>query len=631
MMICRTSLLTVALALLIHHNTGLAQTVRRDIKTPEYAALQARLAKGWNTWYNNSVMSFVHLPEGFSVNLCLSGEGGGDYLRETFKTNKTAQHRPEDVRLGLRSDDGSYTSMAINYKDARLEIQSATDGVDELILVTPLQPSEEDMVVEAGMLWGLPGRVGMDHDRLTGQNIMVGTTGEKRENAYAVTSAPHLTVALKKEFCVYTGHPRTLAYVKNLIDKRRKIQEQRAIQYGELAQAFTAMQTILAWNTIYDAPNHRVITPVSRVWSNGWGGFVLFDWDTYFASMMCALFNKDLAYANAIEITKAITPHGFIPNYEAAFGNTSWDRSQPPIGTTIIMEIYKRYKEQWLLREVYDELLTWNRWWPEHRDRKGYLAWGSDEVPDSLKSIDKHDLQAARYESGLDNSPMYDSVPFNPQTNTMELADVGLMSLYIMDCNALAEMSDILGKTAEAREIRQRADKYRASLATLWDEGMGIFLNKRLDTDQKSPRLSPTNFYPMLAQACTQAQAERMIKEHYYNPAEFYGEYILPSATRNDPAFKDNDYWRGRIWGPMNFLVYLGMRHYDLAEARADLIAKSGALLMKSWQANGAIYENYNSVTGQGDDVGSADGFYHWGALLTFMAFMEKGYFGNKP
>ncbi|MCG7859865.1 hypothetical protein MD537_22995, partial [Flavihumibacter sediminis] len=80
------------------------------------------------------------------------------------------------------------------------------------------------------------------------------------------------------------------------------------------------MQTILAWNATYDAPNERVISPVSRSWSAGWGGFVLFDWDTYFASYMYALFNKELAYANAIEITKAITPDGFIPNYQSPYG-----------------------------------------------------------------------------------------------------------------------------------------------------------------------------------------------------------------------------------------------------------------------------------------------------------------------
>jgi hypothetical protein len=36
---------------------------------------------------------------------------------------------------------------------------------------------------------------------------------------------------------------------------------------------------------------------------------------------------------------------------------------------------------------------------------------------------------------------MYDSIPFNAITHTMELADVGLMSLYIKDCNSLYEIA----------------------------------------------------------------------------------------------------------------------------------------------------------------------------------------------
>ena len=67
------------------------------------------------------------------------------------------------------------------------------------------------------------------------------------------------------------------------------------------------------------------------------------------------------------------------------------------------------------------------------------------------------------------------------------------------------------------------------------------------------------------------------------------------------------------------------MQRYDVKEARQDLINRSKALLMKNWQANSGIFENYNSRTGQGDDVHNADGFYHWGALLTFMEFLENG------
>ena len=68
------------------------------------------------------------------------------------------------------------------------------------------------------------------------------------------------------------------------------------------------------------------------------------------------------------------------------------------------------------------------------------------------------------------------------------------------------------------------------------------------------------------------------------------------------------------------------MQNYNLPKAKNDLLEKSKSLLLKSWKEDGSIYENYNGSTGQGDDVKNADGFYHWGALLTFMSLIERGY-----
>jgi hypothetical protein len=606
-----------------------AQTLNRKIVTPQYKALQQKLSTGWNTWYANSFLSHVLLPEGLSINLCLTRPGLPEYVRNFYKA-ADIHKRPEKIIPGLRSDDGSYTSITVIYKEETIFIQTAAVDGEQYILVSPVNSKENYLVVEAGLLWNREGSIGRTGDQLTAslgdRTIAVFTTETPVADAYSVTSAPHLAFSTEKALGICTGKQRSLGEINTIIDKQRRTTEQRISSYGPLSESFQAMQTILAWNATYDAPNERVISPVSRLWSNGWGGFVLFDWDTYFASYMYALFNKDLAYANAIEITKAITPEGFIPNYQSPYGQTSFDRSQPPIGSTVIMEMYKKYKEKWLLEEVYQELLTWNRWWPKHRDRNGFLCWGSDPVAKGVKTIESHNLQAAAFESGLDNSPMYDSIPFNTETNTMELADVGLMSMYIMDCNSLAAMATEIGLKQDAAELKKRAAQYARPLRGMWDEKSGIFLNQRIDTKEKTYRLSPTNFYPLLAGVCTQAQAERMMKEHYFNPEEFHGEYVLPSIARNDSAFKDNEYWRGRIWGPMNFLVYMGMQQYKLPEARADLIKRSKALLMKNWKKEGGIYENYNTVTGEGGDVGSADAFYHWGALLTFMEFIEKGY-----
>ena len=232
--------------------------------------------------------------------------------------------------------------------------------------------------------------------------------------------------------------------------------------------------------------------------------------------------------------------------------------------------------------------------------------------------------QGAIYESGLDNSPMYDGTVYNSKTHLLEYADVGLMSMYVADCDALAEIAADLGKTAEERELKERGEKYRAKLRTMWDAQAGMFLNVNLKTGEKVTRLSPTNFYPMLAKAATPEQARTMVEKHLKNPQEFWGEYVIPSIARDDPAFKDQNYWRGRIWGPMNYLVYLGLRELRHAQAAAGVCGpKSHALFLKEWKEKGHVHENYNAVTGTGDDVTSSDRFYHWGALLGFIEAMD--------
>jgi len=117
-----------------------------------------------------------------------------------------------------------------------------------------------------------------------------------------------------------------------------------------------------------------------------------------------------------------------------------------------------------------------------------------------------------------------------------------------------------------------------------------------------------------------------MIDGFFMNPDVFFGEYMLPSISKKDPAFADNDYWRGRIWAPMNFLVYLGLRKYDLPEARKVLAEKSLALISNEWNSNRIIFENYNSKSGLGSDVKNNGAYSTWSGLFALIPLMEGGY-----
>ncbi len=608
------------------------------VASAEYAQSQHRLAQGWNTWDTHNMLAHVLLPEGLEINVSIDR---GEIFGNSYLTRALVGQAEVTVAPGPHAIDGSYTELTLEYRGLRLRVQSAAEREDLVMLVTPLadnrKPTTASVVFQAGMLWNHKGHVTAAPNAIgvalpTGRAFSITATGETTLNGEVIGPGPYLAASLAKPVGLSTGPRRTLAEVQAIIERGQARYRERINSFGSSAELADAIETVLGWDTIYEPERGRVMSPVSRSWSEGFGGYVLFDWDNFFAAYMAGLLNRDLAYANAVEMVNSLTPAGFVPNFARAKGWDSYDRSEPPVGSLAVLALYERYRDKWFLRDTFEGLLSWNRWWAAKRDIQGYLAWGSTPSGAPWESGDGsvNTVQGARFESGLDNSPMYDDAPYDSSRHIMELADVGLMSLYIADCNALARIADELGRKAEANELRARAEKYTKNLNQLWDEPAGIYRNRNLRTGELDKRLSPTNFYPLLAKVPSSRQAERMIFEHLMNPQEFWGEWVIPATPRTEPAFQQQEYWRGRIWGPMNFLVYLGLRNYDFTEPRTKLVERSRALFLKEWNTQRHVHENYNAIQGIGDDVTSSDRFYHWGALLMFMDAIERGAFAGQ-
>lgn len=602
----------------------------------EYEAMQKQLARGWNTWNTRSVLSHVLLPEGFALNLGVREYVGRRNLPEALIGRRGAEE--ERIHPGPHAYDGSYSELTLAWQGNTLLVQSACDGDELVLLATPLSIHPEAMrppllVVESGILWNRSGFLSLEDGALKGhfasRTVWVYGTKTLTPDPHIVSQTPYLSMSLDSAVGVSTGRRRAIEEIQQITAARREEFLQHFDMYGPLAEVSKAIQTAVAWDTIYEPEHDRVVSPVSRIWNIGWGGYVLFEWDTYFAAYLAAAENKEIAYANAVEMTREATESGLVPNFAAVNGMSSRDRSEPPVGALMCRELYRKFDERWFLKEVFPNLLRWNRWWHEHRRLDGLLCWGSEPYAPVLGSELEREVnhrQGAAWESGLDNLPVYDEIGFDGEKHLMLIQDAGLNGLYVADCEALAEIAAVLGEQVAEYELRLRAEVYRQALERLWDEQSGIYRNRRVDTGTFSQRIAPTSFYPMLAKAPTQAQAERMLREHFYNSEEFWGEWILPSIARNDPAYADQDYWRGRIWGPMNFLVYLGLRNYDLPQARKDLAEKSAKLLLKEWLKKGHVHENYNGDTGEGCDVGNSDAFYHWGGLLGMIALIEAGF-----
>jgi Mannosylglycerate hydrolase MGH1-like glycoside hydrolase domain len=607
--------------------------------SPRYQQLQQKLSAGWNTWDVHSVTTQVLLPQGLAIHLGL--KHNATLYQEAYLTNTLIGNQTkgaEQVFPGPHAWDGAYTDLRLSWRGHELRLQTAHNGADLVMLATPLPSAHPTsalpptIVFQVDYLWSQPGivvkRGALIEAKAPGRTTTVYCTCNSQPDPNLPIGGAFFSTDFTQPVGLSTGSALALDKIQAIIEQAANTYRQSNTKNGATADLANAIQTVLGWDTIYDPENHRVISPVSRVWSVGWGGYVLFDWDTFFAATMASIGDRDLAYANAIETLRSETRQGFVPNYARSGDWKSSDRSEPPVGAITVLGLYQHFHDKadrWFLEETFAPLLSWNRWWAANRDIDGYLTWGSDgdNAPPNLDDAAKGTRGGAILESGLDNSPMYDDVVYNEASHKLQFADVGLMSLYIADCDALATIADTLGETAASQELRQRAERYRSKLATLWNPEAGIFLNKDLATGKFSPRLSPTNFYPLLAKAATPQQAERMINDHLLNPKEFWGDWVIPSIARNDPAFNDQQYWRGRIWGPMNYLVYLGLQKYDNPKVTADFAQKSYDLFLQEWNKNGHVHENYNAMTGVGDDVTSSDRFYHWGALLGYVQYLQ--------
>ena len=371
--------------------------------------------QGWRTWNNNSVLSHVHMPDGLGIQL-----GIKEYPRARMLTHVLIGEKEENGAILPRAHtyDGTYTELELSWGDNELIIQTAVEEDDLVILVTPVkQPAikESILFINGVVLWNREGVVQRKGDVLLLKNeereIPVYMTAPHTGQFFVNYTSQYLSADLSEKIGISTGKQRTVEEIQKILDCRKEAWHQNKDRWGDLAECYNAMQTCQAWDTIYNPEGDVPITTVSRIWNNNWGGYVLFCWDTYFGSLMQSFDEKELAYCNAIEITNTLTPAGFIPNYCCHNGIKSCDRSQPPVGSMVRLMIYERYKEKWFLEEVYENLLTWNRWFAEHRfTENGLLTWGSDPYEAKfgyeLEVAGINEWQGAAWESGLDNSPM---------------------------------------------------------------------------------------------------------------------------------------------------------------------------------------------------------------------------------
>ena len=258
--------------------------------------------------------------------------------------------------------------------------------------------------------------------------------------------------------------------------------------------------------------------------------------------------------------------------------------TKPPILAWAALKLHEIDPDPDFLQEIYVPLVRWNAWW---------FAMNDDDV-DGLVQYNHP------YSSGLDDNPLWDAgMPVeSPDLNTYLCVQMG----------TLATIAEILGIEFEALMWRKRASAIvRRMISDMWDEESGLFC--ALHEEQPVAVATPFNMYPLWTGQLPNEIRERLLG-HLTNPAEFWGEFALPSVAYNDAKFDPQTMWRGPVWVNINYFFIEALRQIGEVELAKQLRDNTLNLIM----SHDSIYEYYNALTG--DPPETAADVFGWTAAV---------------
>ncbi len=299
-------------------------------------------------------------------------------------------------------------------------------------------------------------------------------------------------------------------------------------------------------------------------------------WDNALHAIALRHINPDLARDQIRGVLVHQQPDGMLP--DAVFDDgivTEIDHpihgkvTKPPILAWAALKIHEIDIDLDFLNEIYEPLLKWNAWWFKEND-------------DNQDGIVQYNHP---YSSGLDNSPLWDyGMPVDsPDINTY---------LFIQ-MKSLSIIADILKKPSDAAYWLERAQQlFTRIIDYFWDDKTGAFLS--FYKNEAIRTLTPFSLYPLWMGELP-AKLKNRIIEHIKNPHEFFGDYMLPSVARNDPAYDSDKMWRGPVWININYFFIEALQQIGEFDLAKTIREKTLKLIMN----NSGLYEYYNSETGK--------------------------------
>eukprot|EP01045_Picozoa_sp_COSAG04_P000667 COSAG04_NODE_17_length_40288_cov_9.152728_23_plen_1697_part_00 len=614
-------------------------------------ALRKELRRGWGNWVDYEPTALVLLPDSvvLTTDLVHAAKCPGcttvsqpslfaadhSYAQQFISSAGTnisvefsASNRDLVALVSVVSVANAATSPTIHVA-GRFAFQQSKWAPHDRVTVEPANPGEATMAfARAGDL----DRTQVSVQASNGALLNSSSTG------VSVTATAGLQVAIS------TSDGATVTEVAAQIQKARKA-ELAKYGTGDLADAQALVQAAVMYTLIQTPVEAGPFSTSTRTGPQQEADFqyYLFGSEELLGGFMHAMSNRSLAYSSVVQAVRSRTSAGFVPSFSWG-GFKNFVSGSPPWGGKVLLELFRRFGDEWIVELLFPDLLAWHDWsWTYRRLPSGLATCGAGGFPEWPPC---GDMAAAQFESGMSGSPMYDTDFFNKSLCLMELSDVGMSSLVAAEAANLAALATVLNRSDDAARLSAHADTMRGFITKqLWDTDRGVFANRHSNGSFEAS-LTPTSFLPLLAGAATDDQATTLIKRWLMStdgfcivtgwPAIttnscFWG---LPSVAASDPAYS-NATWRGAISGTLAQLTWWGLQAYDhlpiARTARSALAKQMTAMALHQWRTGLRVCQG---VAPSRDDSGGASCVGntpdHTGALAAMVGLLEAGLFPNK-
>lgn len=476
-------------------------------------------------------------------------------------------------------------------------------------------------------------RPGMPGEARNGEEVSLDFASAKARDIYFVSGVDADLQILTNRIYRYKNENTIRSFLE---EEARIYAENRVRVSGPYQGVAEAVTNTVFWTTLYQPDRHRLYTPSSRspVTISTDGTVPLWEQRSGHAFYNAVLLAVESSL-HAVDMIKSVLqtqyPNGNLPQWRDDRSGSP-DRSQPPIGSYMVFKLFQKTGDVELLRFAYPYLTRWHAFWKAEKsnglirrdgNRDGLLEWGSDEELVQARESGGRDpsdgKQRARWESAMPDLPNWDGAGFDRLSGTMTLNCLDLNSLYALDAWCLSHIARALDRPEEER--REYLTEYAAMKElinlTFWDSRRGFYFDRNWD-GRPSTKMSISGFLPLIAHIPDQSRLEQ-IRRHLLNPDEFWGEFVLPSVSRDDPVFRDQNAWRGAIWPTTNYLIYQGLKAYGLEVEAHEMARKCADLFLMTWNNFQLHPENYDARTGEATGCR----FQSWGALMALMALEE--------